>query len=376
MTVRVLIVDDQEPFRMAARMVVDATDGFDVVGEAETGEDSVTMAAELQPDLVLMDVNLPGINGLDATRQILSGSDTVVVLLLSTYEEEEYAPQGRRVRGGVLHPQGGVRPRPARRRLGGRERSPVVSLRLPPVDRRPTPETTVPLPGAEVTCSEPPTASSRSCMPWMPVPGVCVCGSKPTPSSRTSKVSEPLDVRSRSSIARCLRVLRHVLHGFQHAEVHGRLRFGRIASDAVGVHAHGHGDLASPARPAPSPGPCRRAAAGRSRVRGRAGSPAHRSCPLGSGPASRAPSWCRGRSTCRPAGSSPTARPAVVARRRGCCVRAGAGPRPGRRPSVGGTRGGSRSTPRCAAPTRPGRPCRGSAVPARGRSDRWRGTTP
>ncbi|HUL85877.1 MAG TPA: response regulator transcription factor [Actinomycetota bacterium] len=91
--VRVLIVDDQEPFRLAARMVVEATDGFDVVGEAETGEDSVTMARELAPDLVLMDVNLPGINGLDATRQILDGSDAVVVLLLSTYEEEEYAPR-------------------------------------------------------------------------------------------------------------------------------------------------------------------------------------------------------------------------------------------------------------------------------------------
>ena len=97
MTVRVLIVDDQEPFRMAARMVVEATEGFDVVGEAESGEDSVTMAAELAPDLILMDVNLPGINGLDATRQILSGasagSNAVVVLLLSTYEEDEYAPR-------------------------------------------------------------------------------------------------------------------------------------------------------------------------------------------------------------------------------------------------------------------------------------------
>lgn len=93
MVVRVLIVDDQAPFRMAARMVVEATDGFDVAGEAETGEDSVSMAHELQPDLVLMDVNLPGINGLDATRQILSDSDAVVVLLLSTYEEEEYAPR-------------------------------------------------------------------------------------------------------------------------------------------------------------------------------------------------------------------------------------------------------------------------------------------
>jgi DNA-binding NarL/FixJ family response regulator len=94
MSVRVLIVDDQEPFRMAARMVVEVTDGFEVVGEAETGEDSVSMAADLKPDLVLMDVNLPGINGLDATRQILSGAgDAVVVLLLSTYEEEEYAPR-------------------------------------------------------------------------------------------------------------------------------------------------------------------------------------------------------------------------------------------------------------------------------------------
>jgi DNA-binding NarL/FixJ family response regulator len=94
MAVRVLIVDDQEPFRLAARMVVEATDGFDVVGEAESGEESVTMAAEVGPDLVLMDVNLPGINGLDATRQILAGAgDAVVVLLLSTYEEEEYAPR-------------------------------------------------------------------------------------------------------------------------------------------------------------------------------------------------------------------------------------------------------------------------------------------
>ncbi len=93
MTVRVLIVDDQEPFRMAARMVVEATDGFEVAGESETGEDSVEKARELHPDLVLMDVNLPGINGLDATRQILSENGTVVVLLLSTYEEEEYAPR-------------------------------------------------------------------------------------------------------------------------------------------------------------------------------------------------------------------------------------------------------------------------------------------
>jgi len=94
MAVRVLIVDDQAPFREAARAVVEATDGFDVIGESETGEASVVASQQLNPDLVLMDVNLPGINGLEATRQILKNSNgTVVVLLLSTYEEAEYAPR-------------------------------------------------------------------------------------------------------------------------------------------------------------------------------------------------------------------------------------------------------------------------------------------
>jgi DNA-binding NarL/FixJ family response regulator len=93
MTVRVLIVDDQEPFREAARMVVELTDGFEVVGEAETGEDSVTTARVLKPDLVLMDVNLPGINGLQATEQILAEPRPPVVLVLSTYEPDEYAPR-------------------------------------------------------------------------------------------------------------------------------------------------------------------------------------------------------------------------------------------------------------------------------------------
>jgi two-component system, NarL family, invasion response regulator UvrY len=107
MTVHVLIVDDQEPFRLAARMVVDATDGFDVVGEAITGEDAVTMAADTKPDLVLMDVNLPGIDGLDATRQILAaGGGGVVVLLLSTYEEEEYAPKAAECGAAAYIPKG------------------------------------------------------------------------------------------------------------------------------------------------------------------------------------------------------------------------------------------------------------------------------
>jgi DNA-binding NarL/FixJ family response regulator len=90
-TVRVLIVDDQAPFRLAARFVVEATDGFEVLAEVESGEDAVRVADELSPDLVLVDVKLPGIDGLEATRRIRAHSDGVTVLLLSTYESEDYA---------------------------------------------------------------------------------------------------------------------------------------------------------------------------------------------------------------------------------------------------------------------------------------------
>ena len=86
--VRVLVVDDQAPFRRAMRSVVDETDGFEVVGEADTGEGSLEAAVQLAPDLVLMDVHLPGIDGLEATRRLQALTRPPVVLLLSTYDEE------------------------------------------------------------------------------------------------------------------------------------------------------------------------------------------------------------------------------------------------------------------------------------------------
>jgi DNA-binding NarL/FixJ family response regulator len=93
MAVRVLIVDDQEPFRQVARMVVDVTDGFEFAGEAETGEAGIEAVREFHPDLVLMDVNLPGINGPEATRKILAEPHPPVVFLVSTYEPAEYEPK-------------------------------------------------------------------------------------------------------------------------------------------------------------------------------------------------------------------------------------------------------------------------------------------
>jgi two-component system, NarL family, invasion response regulator UvrY len=89
-TNRVVIVDDQATFRSAARLVVDISDGFEVAGEAETGEDAVEVVIALDPDLVLMDVNLPGIDGLETTRRILAAGSQARILVLSTYSASDY----------------------------------------------------------------------------------------------------------------------------------------------------------------------------------------------------------------------------------------------------------------------------------------------
>ena len=87
--VSVLIVDDQAPFRRAAAAVVRVTGGFEVAGEAESGEQAVEMAEELAPQLVLMDINMGGISGIEATRRIMATAPEVVVVLLSTYQADD-----------------------------------------------------------------------------------------------------------------------------------------------------------------------------------------------------------------------------------------------------------------------------------------------
>ena len=100
--VRVLIVDDQAPFRNAARTVVGLTPGFEVVGEAASGEEAVELAGRLTPDLVLMDINLPGINGIEAVRRIKSGQAETMAFLLSTYAVSDL-PEGARSCGAVAY---------------------------------------------------------------------------------------------------------------------------------------------------------------------------------------------------------------------------------------------------------------------------------
>jgi DNA-binding NarL/FixJ family response regulator len=86
----VLIVDDQPTFREAMRMVVDLCDDFECVGEAADGATAVRLVSELQPDLVLMDVQMPVMDGLAATRKINALALETRVVLLSTHESGDF----------------------------------------------------------------------------------------------------------------------------------------------------------------------------------------------------------------------------------------------------------------------------------------------
>ena len=87
--VRVLTVDDQAVFRRIAGDVIAATDGFEAVGEADSGYEALEAVARLAPDLVLLDVRMPGLDGIEVARRILASRSDVVVVLISVDERAD-----------------------------------------------------------------------------------------------------------------------------------------------------------------------------------------------------------------------------------------------------------------------------------------------
>ena len=90
--IRVLLVDDQALVRAGFRVLIESADDIEVAGEAGNGEEAVAMARRLKPDVVLMDIRMPGVDGLEATRQVVAdpGLSATRVLILTTFEADEY----------------------------------------------------------------------------------------------------------------------------------------------------------------------------------------------------------------------------------------------------------------------------------------------
>ena len=92
--ITVLLADDQPLIRLGFRMVLGSADDLQLVGEAENGLSAVRMTAELNPDVVLMDVRMPVLDGIEATRRIVAASPRSKVLILTTFDVDEYAFSG------------------------------------------------------------------------------------------------------------------------------------------------------------------------------------------------------------------------------------------------------------------------------------------
>ena len=104
MTLRILVVDDHAVVRRGVRALLESQDGWEVCGEASTGRDAVEQSRRLHPDVVVMDLSLPELNGLDATRQILKDAPNTEVLVLTMHHSEELAREALQAgaRGYVL----------------------------------------------------------------------------------------------------------------------------------------------------------------------------------------------------------------------------------------------------------------------------------
>jgi len=91
MTIRVLLVDDQALIRMGFRLILDDTEDITVVGEAPDGRSAIRQANVLRPDVILLDIRMPGMDGLEATGRLLSDDPDAKILILTTFDLDEYA---------------------------------------------------------------------------------------------------------------------------------------------------------------------------------------------------------------------------------------------------------------------------------------------
>lgn len=94
--IAVMLVDDQELFREGMAILIDATEDLTVAGQAGNGQEAIDLYAELRPDVVLMDVEMPEMNGVEATRRILRQDPQAKILILTTFDNDEYVFEGMR----------------------------------------------------------------------------------------------------------------------------------------------------------------------------------------------------------------------------------------------------------------------------------------
>lgn len=106
--IRILIADDHPMFRFGIRALLSAEPDIEIVGEATNGQEAVNLAASLKPDLILMDINLPQLNGIEATRQILARNPGISILIITMFEDDTiFAALQAGARGYILKGAGG-----------------------------------------------------------------------------------------------------------------------------------------------------------------------------------------------------------------------------------------------------------------------------